>query len=95
MCKKDVKNVGDVKGIIYIPFNYNYTYNLKYLKICARYKLSYCTRWQAAIVFDEVSSDFHGVTLQAGLAGLCPINIRILVRGGALLLYQLRYGLAV
>ena len=80
---------------IYTPFNYNYTYNLKYLKICARYKIKQFTRQQPAIVFDEVFSDFHGVTLQAGLAGLCPINIRILVSGGALLLYQLRYGRAM
>ena len=46
-------------------------------------------------VLDMGYCDFHGATLQAGLAGLCPINIRILVRGGALLLYQLRYGRAV
>lgn len=42
-----------VEGIIYTPFNYNYTYNLKYMKICAGTKSSSllpnkppsCTTW--------------------------------------------------
>ena len=78
-----------------LPSNYKYTYNLKYIKICARHKFQCSTGWQLAIVHDKVSSDFYGATLRAGLAGLCPINIRILISGGVFLLYQLRYGRAV
>lgn len=32
-----------VENDIYTPFNYNYTYNLKYMKICARHKIKYFT----------------------------------------------------
>ena len=44
LVRRGVGDVGSVECVAYTPFNYNYTYNLKYLKICARYKLSYFTR---------------------------------------------------
>lgn len=87
---------GAVNEVLFmLPSNYKYIYNLKYIKICARYKFQCSTGWQPAIVHDEVSSDFYGATLRAGLAGPCPINIRIFVSGSVLLLYQLRYRRAV